>query len=164
MTKDLPNRKAARLEKFDYSTPGAYFITVCTKDRRCLLWENVGATSGRPHDAVLSTVGQAVDRAIAGISTHYPAITVDKYAVMPNHIHILLRISSDKYGRPMVAPTISTVIQQMKGATSKQAGFPLWQKGFHDHIVRGYTDYREIWKYIDENPLKWNQDILFQGE
>ncbi len=61
----------------------------------------------------------------------------------------------------MPAPTISTVIQQMKGYVTKQIGFPVWQKGFQDHIIRGEADYKEIYKYIENNPLKWAEDKFY---
>ncbi len=64
----------------------------------------------------------------------------------------------------MVAPTISTVVQQMKGYVTKAIGFSPWQRSFHDHIVRDEKDYREIWQYIDENPMKWEEDVFFSKE
>ena len=101
----LPKRKRNRLSHFDYSMPGAYFITACTDKRKCLLWDNVGATIGRPQDIRLSVCGEIVNKAILDIPNFYPGLMVDHYVVMPNHIHILLRICADDCGRPMVAPT-----------------------------------------------------------
>ncbi len=85
----------------------------------------------------------------------YESVRVDKYIVMPDHIHMLVSIVPDEFGRPQVAPTISRVVQQFKGAITKKVGFSLWQKGYYDHIIRGQQDYDEIWQYIDENPLRW---------
>ena len=93
---------------------------------------------------------------------HYPAISVDHYAVMPNHIHLLLQIQTDSNGRPMVAPTISTVVQQFKGVVTKQIGQSVWQKLFYDHVIRNQQDYDEIWKYIDNNPAKWKEDCFYK--
>ena len=155
-----PARKQSRLPQFDYSTPRAYFITICTQNRRNLLWDNVGAAIRRPEDVILSGLGHIVRRAILNVSSHYPMITVDQYTIMPNHIHLLLQIHSDSSGRPVAAPTISTVVNQLKGVASKSAGFSLWQKGFYDHVIRSQEDYEEIWKYITGNPLKWEEDQL----
>ena len=80
---------------------------------------------------------------------------------MPNHIHLLLQIHTDADGRSMIAPTISTVVRLMKGAVSKQAGFSVWQKGFHDHVVRSQQDYLDIWNYMEGNPGKWEEDVLY---
>ena len=162
MTRDLPTRKPNRLPGYDYDAPNAYFVTICSENRRDLFWENVGAIIDRPPDVRLSYLGNIVENCIRRIPQYYPAISVDKYVIMPNHIHLLLQISSDLDGRPMVAPTVSTVIKQMKGAASKQAGFSLWQKGFYDHVVRGDADYREIWEYIRDNPARWAEDELFR--
>ena len=122
---DLPSRKPHRLKTYDYSTPGAYFITICTKDRKCILWDAVGASIARPQPPSLSEWGQIVDKAVQNIPVHYPAVSVDHYAIMPNHIHLLLQINTDIDGRPMAAPTISTVVQQFKGNVSKQIGHSL---------------------------------------
>ena len=158
---ERPNRKSTRLGVHDYSEPGAYFVTICTKDKQKILGDVVGATIGRPPKIILSRYGQMVDDAILNIPHHYPMITVDKYVVMPNHIHILLQIHTDMNGRAMPAPTISTVVQQMKGYVTKQAGISFWQKLFYDHIIRDRCDYDAIWRYIDENPAKWNEDEFF---
>ena len=160
---EYPQRRQNRIPEYDYSGANAYFITICTKDRRNLFW-NVGAVIDRPlAETDYSEVGKIVDRVISEIPGHYPAVSLEKYVIMPNHIHILLRINADESGRPMVAPTVSTVVQQMKGSASKRAGFPLWQKGFYDHVIRGYEDYLEIWQYIDSNPARWSEDKLFPG-
>ena len=105
MYTDLPKRKPNRLKEYDYSSPGVYFITICTKDRRNLFWENAGASITRPPDVQLSEYGKIVDSAIRNIPVYYPAISIDSYTVMPNHIHLLLQINADENGRAMLAPT-----------------------------------------------------------
>ena len=158
---ELPKRKKIRLTQYDYSTPNAYFITICTEGRRNLFWRNVGAITDRPENVPLTKLGTIVQQSIADIPKHYPAITVDHAVIMPNHVHLLLQIKSDIDGRSMIAPTISTVVRLMKGAVSKQAGFPVWQKGFYDHVIRNEKDYLEIWNYIQGNPGKWTEDKLY---
>ena len=168
---EQPKRKAIRLTEYDYAAPGAYFITICTQDRRCILSDvAVGADSIRPEPAdkpiALRPYGEIVDQAVRRIPEHYPHISVDNYVIMPNHIHILLQIHADKSGRILSAPTISTVIGQMKRWASRHSGTPLWQKSFHEHVIRNEEDYRQIWQYIDTNPAKWAEDryymVLFQ--
>lgn len=157
----MHTRKKNRLTEYDYSSCGAYFVTVCTKDMRRLFWQNdVVATTGHPKYE-LSEYGKIVDDAIQNIGKIYHNITVDKYVVMPNHVHILLSIQADGNGRPIVAPTVSTVINQFKGYVTKRIGFSAWQKSFHDHIIRNERDYGEIWQYINENPIKWENDEYF---
>ena len=141
MTKKLPERKANRLAYYDYSQPNAYFVTICAKDRKPLFWQNVGASIARPQEVVLSEYGRIVDDAIQRIPAHYTAVSVDNYVIMPNHI--------------------STVVQQLKGYITKQIGFSIWQKLFHDHVIRNDADYAKIWAYIDNNPVRWKEDCFF---
>jgi REP element-mobilizing transposase RayT len=88
---------------------------------------------------------------------------VDHYTVMPNHIHLLLQINTDENGRAMLAPTISIVVQQLKGVVSKQVGQSIWQKLFHDHVIRGEKDYLKIRQYIDNNPALWKEDCFYEA-
>lgn len=166
-----PKRKGNRLTDYDYSRNGAYFITICTQGLQQILWEsdtfteddNVGASIARPQRApTLSKTGKVVEQCIWEIPAHYPHISVEKYAVMPNHIHLLLLIQREQDGRPMVAPTVSTVMQQFKGIVSKQLSRSIWQKSFHDHIVRTEHGYAQIWQYIDMNPQLWHKDCFYE--
>ena len=89
----------------------------------------------------------------------YPCVFVDNYIIMPNHIHLILTIDTRR--RPMVAPTISTIIKQFKGAVSKEIGTSIWQKGYYDHIIRDDDDYSTKSQYINTNPFTWERDELF---
>ena len=162
--KELSKRKRIRLENYDYSSCGAYFLTVCTAERRNCFWKNVGAIIDRPQDVVLSEYGKIVNTAINNIANVYPSLSVDHYVIMPNHIHLLLRVCADECGRPMVAPTMSRVIKQLKGYVSKQTENALWQKSFYDHIIRNREDYEKHVKYIYENPMRWYYDELYIEE
>ena len=83
----MNTRKIIRLQNYDYSTNGAYFITICTKDKIKILWDDEETYE-------LSTYGKVVERAIKNIPEHYPMINVDNYVIMPNHIHIILMINN----------------------------------------------------------------------
>ena len=124
----------------------------------------VGAIIDRPQDIELSQYGEIVNEAIHNISFAYPAYSVEGYVIMPNHIHILLRICADECGRPLVAPTVSQVVKQLKGYVSKRVGTTIWQKSFHDHIIRNRKDYEEHLQYIYENPIRWAYDELYTEE
>lgn len=156
---EYPKRKNLRIESFDYSSAGAYFVTVCTANRKNLFWDNVkiscnsvGADSIRPQDVPLSPIGSLAEDAISQISEHYEHISVDNYCIMPDHVHILLRITPTTSG---VSVELSTVIASLKRWVSRQVGRPIWQKSYYDHVIRGQRDYNEIWQYIEENPLKY---------
>ena len=157
---ERPVRKQNRLQTIDYSENGAYFITICAKDKQKLFGEIVGGGALDAPIIRLSAVGKVVEKYIRS-TNNIPEITVDKYVIMPNHIHLLLQINTDANGRSMIAPTISTVVRLMKGAVSKQAGFSVWQKGFYDHVIRSEQDYLDIWNYIEGNPSKWTEDKLY---
>lgn len=153
---DLPKRKNIRLHNYNYSYNGAYFITICTKNKEKLLWKNVGANCVRPLDQLpLSKIGIVIENEIYKLNTVYENIKVDKYQIMPNHIHLIIFIYEDSNGRTQFAPTISRIIKQFKGSITKQIGFSIWQKSFYDRIIRNEKEYQEVWSYIHNNPLKY---------
>ena len=120
---DLPKRKNIRLHNYNYSYNGAYFITICTKNKENLLWKNVGANCVRPLDQLpLSKIGIVIENEIYKLNTVYENIKVDKYQIMPNHIHLIIFIYEDSNGRTQFAPTISRIIKQFKGSITKQEG------------------------------------------
>ena len=155
---DLLERKVNRLSEYDYSTPNAYFITICTAGHKNLFWENTSISLHSSTDIPLSRNGHIVKSAILDIPNHYSMISVDHFAIMPNHVHLIMQIKSDTKGQMQPSPTISHVINQTKGYISKQIGFSVWQKGFYDHVIRGEKEYRAIWNYIEGNPGKWLTD------
>lgn len=153
---DLPKRKNIRLHNYNYSYNGAYFITICTKNKENLLWKNVGANCVRLLDQLpLSKIGIVIENEIYKLNTVYENIKVDKYQIMPNHIHLIIFIYEDSNGRTQFAPTISRIIKQFKGSITKQIGFSIWQKSFYDRIIRNEKEYQEVWNYIHNNPLKY---------
>lgn len=81
---------------------------------------------------------------------------------MPNHIHLIVLITASNDGRTQFAPTVSRMVKQFKGAVSKEIGHSIWQKSFHDRIIRNEAEYQKIWRYIEENPLKWELDKYYQ--
>ena len=164
MDRKAPQRKRLRLPEYDYAQPGYYFITVCTRERKqevlCSIEPAVGAIINRPPRISLTPLGRIVNETIRAIPDHYPGILVDQFIIMPDHVHLILsfrNIGPD--GRQIAAPTpLSKIIQQMKRIASKQAGVPLWQKGFYDHVIRNDADLAETRQYILSNPLKWIED------
>ena len=133
---DLQRRKPNRLANYDYAQNGAYFITICVNDRAPILSHiSIGANSVRPCRNALSPIGVVVENSIKSI---------------PKHVHLIIRIENDG-GRTMFAPTISRIIKQFKGVTTKEIGKSIWQKGFYDHVIRDCLDYNIRWQYNDDN-------------
>jgi REP element-mobilizing transposase RayT len=161
---NLSKRKQIRIKNYDYSKNGAYFITICTANKEKILWSNRRGELCSPANIQLSNLGKIVDSEIKKLNFVYDAVNVDKYCIMPNHIHFIISIKADKNGRTQFAPTISRVVKQFKGSITKQIGKPIWQKSFYEHTIRNQTDYNEIWEYIESNPLKWILTHKTQGE
>ena len=153
-----PSRKSYRLKDYDYNSNGAYFITICTNGRKSILSTiTVGAGVLDRPEIILSSYGEIVDNQIKEMGKTYSHIFADNYVIMPNHIHMILRIEKGRSGTP--APTansiLSSYVSTLKRFTNKKIGENIWQRSFYDHIIRDDCDYMTKYKYIDENPEKW---------
>lgn len=146
---------------WDYSQCGAYFITVCTKGRENLFRRGAHCAPAARFPE-LTEIGTITERTILEIPAHYTNVTVDRYVVMPNHIHMILMLKDD--GRTMCAPTppVSQIIRMLKETVTKRAGAPIWQRSFYDHIIRDESDYLRIWDYIATNPAQWTEDEYYE--
>ena len=152
---ELPQRKPNRIPEYDYNQNGAYFVTVCTQDRKKILSQIVG--DGFP---VPKPIGILAETLIHQISDKYLNVFVDQYVIMPDHIHMLLRIdNADGTGNP--SPTLGNIIGWYKYQLTKQVnaqngtqGQRLLQRSYYDHVIRNQKDYDEIWEYIQNNPKK----------
>ena len=149
-------RKKIRLDKHDYGSIGAYFLTICVNKHKNILWNrNADMTCCNDVFLPLSDYGIILNEAIKQITVHYPDVYVDKYVIMPNHFHLILIIGASdidcKYRN------VSSIINQLKGNVTKKIGFSIWQKSYYDHIIRGKNDYNEICSYIENNPSKWEE-------
>lgn len=159
---DLPKRKPTRLKGYNYSMPGAYFVTICVKDKKQLLSKIVGDDAYIVPKNQISNYGLICDKYINNINNKYQNITVDKYVIMPNHIHLIIFLHGTMRAS---SPTknIETIIRSFKTMVTKEIGNSIWQRSYHDHIIRGEKDYKKIWEYIDTNPLKWEWDCFYNG-
>ena len=156
----LPKRKPTRLNGYDYSTPGTYFLTICVKDRKQLLSKIVGDDAYIVPQNNLSEIGLICDKYINNINIKYENVTVDKYVIMPNHIHLIIFLHGTMRAS---SPTksIESIIRSFKTLVTKEIGNSIWQRSYHDHIIRGEKEYRKIWEYIDTNPIKWESDCFY---
>ena len=156
---EIYNRKTTRLKNYNYNTPGYYFVTVCTKNKQKILCDIVGTGVLDGPQTIMLKGGKIAEKHIENIKNFYSYIKIEKYVIMPNHIHMIVVI--DTYGRTQFAPTLSRVIKQFKGSITKQIGKSIFQKSFHDHIIRDQADYLKIWNYIETNPAKWQEDCFY---
>jgi len=148
------HRKPNRLKNYDYSSQGVYFITVCTKDRKCILSQIVGGDVLIAPQTNLTHCGEIARKYIESM----PGI--DKYVIMPNHIHLLIAIDGLMKAS---APTISVpnLIRSFKVLVSKEIGQSIWQRSYHDHIIRDEEDYINHLQYIEDNPAGWLEDKYY---
>ena len=165
-----PKRKRTRLKDYDYTKNGAYFITICTHNKKYILSNIVGegrclpVASGyrRPNRRrelcalpknILTATGKEIEKSIQYINDNYIGVTISKYVIMPNHVHLIVFLdNSVGHGNP----PLQNIIGQLKSYTTNKYGQTLWQRSFHDHIIRNENDYEKIWEYIDTNIIRWN--------
>jgi putative transposase len=168
------NRKNIRLKEYDYSQPGAYFVTIVTHGRECLF--------GAIHDneMILNQFGQTVRHAWMDLPKHYKQLELGAFCIMPNHVHGIINLNDNivvngQHGwqknlayplRPI--PTRVPLFEVMRALKSFSAkhintkrnmvGKPVWQRNYYEHIIRNEDDYKRIQNYIETNPANWNSD------
>ena len=159
----MPKRKHPRLGFYDYSTAGAYFITICTQDNRCLLSRIVGRGLA-PAEIQYTAYGQIAREQLLALEQRYPSVKVDQYVIMPNHIHMILELEETAGASPR--PTVMDVVCAFKSLTTRYCKKEkpidkLFQTSFYEHVIRGQKDYEEIAAYIANNPKQWELDKLY---
>ena len=140
---DYPNRKWPRLRGYDYSSEGFYFLTICTEGKKCLL-STVVQTENSAAVVKLSKYGEIAESYLLSMEG------IDKYVIMPNHIHLILHKTN---GKP-----VASDIRSFKGLVTKKLGKSIWQDYYFDHVIRDKEDYLTKWNYIENNPAKWIDD------
>ena len=143
-------RKSPRIPHYDYSIENYYFITLCTHDKKCFF----GSVNA------LAPIGVIAKRHIEQIEAHYQNVILDKFVVMPNHIHMILCVNCSH------KTNVEQVIGQFKSGVTREVrklypDIKVWQRSFHDHVIRSQADYERIWLYIDGNPQRWDKDCFY---
>ncbi|MCX8048287.1 MAG: transposase [Methylohalobius sp.] len=182
---DRPNRRSIRLKGYDYSQAGAYFITICTRDRVCLFGEIVAG------EMRLNDMGRIVETVWKEIPASYPGAAIDAFVVMPNHIHGIILVGAPfmaphdvatRAGATMAvqgamnrgamnrgamnrAPTVGEIVRGFKArvaiAIHRMPGcgnVAVWQRNYYEHIIRNEESLNRIRQYIADNPLQWALD------
>lgn len=166
-TSSYPERKNLRIEAYDYSEAGAYFITAVTEGRVEAL--------GQIHDGEmwLSRFGELVESCWRDLVNHYAHLDLDEFAVMPNHIHGVLWLRDAGRAGSKPAPTnnnqnrhgLSEIVRAFKTFSARRInelrgtpGTPVWQRNYYERIVRNELELNAIREYIQTNPLRWHLD------
>ncbi len=158
-------RRSIRLPGYDYSQPGAYFVTICVRDRRCVLGDIV---DGKIH---MNPLGRTVDETWRWLARRYTHLDLDQWVVMPNHLHGIIILTNDCRGGSRTAPTMikRKPLGQLIGAfktvstkrINKMRGTPgarMWQRNYYEHIIRNDDELDQIRQYIIDNPSRWALD------
>lgn len=172
-------RKSIRLKGHDYSQEGLYFITICCKNRECFFGKIEN------DKMLLNEIGRIAFVYWASIPEHYSQSKLHEFIVMPNHIHGIIELvgprqgdvgprhgvalqqpgNTNQFGKP-IPGSISVIINQYKSSVQRwcnqnEFSFFKWQSKFHDHIIRNEHAYKNISRYISNNPANWKDDNFF---
>ena len=162
MVQNNPSRKPTRLSCFSYSNTGYYFLTVCARNKEKLFGTIVGGGALDAPSVQLSKIGKTLERYIES-TNRIPCVIVDKYVIMPNHFHMILAIEHNETQSltSRANEKVPHVIGTIKRFCNRDLGENVFQRGYHDHVIRGEKDYQKIWSYIDDNPRRWKEDCMY---
>ncbi len=169
------NRKSLRLKDYDYTQNGAYYVTICAHNRRCV-FGNV-----RSGEMMLNDAGTMTEEWWKKLPDRFPGIEMDEFIVMPNHLHGIINIVGAPFMGALnedratikVAPTLGQLIGAFKSITTneyirnvKTNNWPsfnrqFWQRNYYEHVIRNESDLNCIREYIVINPTKWEQDEYY---
>jgi len=163
---ELPTRKHPRLKEYDYSQDGYYHIIICTLSKQPTLSKVVVGRGLAPAEIELSPVGVIVEEQLLKLSDRYPHVVIDKYIIMPTHIHAIITLNNAAGASPR--PTVMDVVCAFKSISTRICnkhdnvqGRQIWQDSFYDEVIRTQEMYNNIWQYIDGNPAKWIEDDYY---
>lgn len=169
-TDQPPRRKSNRLEGYDYSLAGVYFVTMVTQRRLMLFGEIVD------EEMQLNAVGKIAHTCWKAIPVHFPRVEIDEFVVMPNHLHGVIVIDENNavgatHASPLqkrsgpIPGSLGAIVGAFKSAVTRQIskqfgrlGHPIWQRNYHDRIIRDEDELHRIREYVHYNPLLWAQD------
>jgi putative transposase len=171
----IHHRRSIRLKGYDYSQAGAYFITICTKNRKCLFGQVVNG------EMILNEMGQIAYNEWLKTPELRPNVSLDVFVIMPNHVHgIIVIIDMGEFDSPIPPPSadmpptpfrspsnnIGAIVRRYKSSVTKQINLlnysgSAWHRNYHEHIIRNEESYHRISDYIINNPKKWNDDKFY---
>ena len=150
---DRHHRRSVRLRDYDYGTPGAYFVTICTRDRMNTLGESAG------EHIVLSEAGLIAGSTWESLPSRFPSVQLDAFIVMPNHLHGIVALRSTGS-----SVTVGLLVRTFKGAAARAVRVSVmpdfaWQRGYHERVVRNERELIALRRYVEDNPRSWSHDV-----
>ena len=176
---EIHHRKSIRLKDYDYSSEGLYFITICTQNREHLFGKIVN------DKMILNSVGLIVEKEINKTNEIRKNTKIEKYVIMPNHIHLIMEILETGFsnGKPLqetemnknvgclpvanpnkLRPnTVGSIVNQIKSKITKEVRkntniYAVWQRNYYENIIRNEKIYLKVLEYIENNPVRWDED------
>jgi len=164
----IHHRRSIRLKGYDYTQPGAYFVTIVAWQRECLFGDIKNG------EMQWNEFGQIVREEWLKTAQIRPNVEIheDEFIVMPNHLHGIIWIvgatgpvAPTQNKKTLIPNSLGAIVGQFKTASAKRInvlrdarGIPVWQRNYHEHIIRNERELENIWKYIDANPANWEND------
>jgi REP element-mobilizing transposase RayT len=154
----LPRRRSLRLRDYDYTRPGAYFVTICAHRRACLFGH---ITEETMH---LNAFGKIIEATWHALPSHYPNVEPDAFVIMPNHVHGILVLDADtatlpkRHGLPEIIRAFKTFASRRINQRRGGPGRHVWQRDYYEHVIRMEDSLSDIRDYIETNPLRWHLD------
>ncbi len=177
---DDHRRRSLRLPDYDYTQPGAYFVTICTYERKSIFGKVVNG------EMILNEAGQVAQQEWLRLNIRFRHMDFSTYIVMPNHVHGIINVTADinckELGDPalfagplrgtnkshILPGSLGAVVRAYKASVTwrlRALGLinqtHIWQRNYYEHIIRNQRDFQAIYDYIQTNPQKWQQDRLF---
>ena len=167
---EFAKRKHPRLKSFDYSQNGCYFVTLCTENKQPSLSCVGRGLAPADHTAIqLSPIGQIVEQELLALPNRYPFVIVDKYVIMPTHLHAIIHLEGNT-ANALPRGTLMDIICTLKSLTTRiynqgnhLIGHKIWQTSFFEKVIRNEKSYAAVWEYIEANPLKWEEDEYYSA-
>lgn len=156
-----PTRKSPRLKGFDYSSIGIYALTINSyKNEHIFGRVEFGQIGNTMH---LSDIGQIIEKIIQDLQERFPEFEILNYAIMPNHVHLLISKSGENDEKKR---SVSDYIGALKSLVYKESKKlypkrPIWHSRFYDRIIRNDDELEKYWRYIEFNVDKWEKDLFF---
>lgn len=169
-----PARRSPRLKDYDYSQHGAYFVTICTHNRI-----NLFGSIDR-EEMTLNPFGEVVKQSWFELPKHYLNLELDEFVVMPNHVHGIIVLTTEVHGREGLRPSptaesrrtnygLTEIVRAFKSFSARHinvmrnmSGTSVWQRSFHDHIIRNERQLNILREYTIYNPVRWAADTYHE--
>ncbi len=171
----IHHRRSIRLQGYNYSRVGAYFVTICTKNRECLFGEVMDG------QMQLNDVGKILQATWDALPDHYSHVELDAWVIMPNHAHGIIVLDSTvgaglkpaptttksaptRHGLPEIVRALKTFSSRRINGLRQTPGAKIWQRNYWEHIVRNESEMNHIREYIQNNPGQWEMDRLHPNQ